>query len=121
VWHKWCQQQVDRGNPVRTAIGWRRKLYGEENRVQVFSNNVVQGSCAGIMKCAMGSIHQQLPAGAKIVAVIHDELLCECRIEDAEEVLGIVVGEMEDAARPMVGDAVVLKAEGGIVASWGDK
>lgn len=121
VWHKWCQQQVDRGNPVRTAIGWRRKLYGEENRVQVFSNNVVQGSCAGIMKCAMVSIHQQLPAGAKIVAVIHDELLCECRIEDAEEVLGIVLGEMEDAARPMVGDAVVLKAEGGIVASWGDK
>ena len=121
VWHRWCQQQVDRGNPVRTAIGWRRKLYGEENRVQIYSNNVVQGSCAGIMKCAMVSIHRALPAGARIVAVVHDELLCECRIEDAEEVLGIVVGEMEEAARPMVGDAICMKAEGGIVLSWGDK
>lgn len=121
VWHRWCQQQVDRGNPVRTAIGWRRKLYGDENRVQIYSNNVVQGSCAGIMKCAMVSIHQQLPAGARIVAVIHDELLVEAPVADAEEVLGIVVGEMEEAARPMVGDAICMKAEGGIVTSWGDK
>jgi DNA polymerase I-like protein with 3'-5' exonuclease and polymerase domains len=120
-WHRWCQKQVDAGAPVRTAIGRRRKLYGEENRVQIFANNTIQGGCADIMKAAMVSIFHQLPAGAQLVACVHDEVLCESRIEAADEVLGIVVGEMQDAAIPIVGTAVTMKAEGGVVCSWGEK
>ena len=120
-WHRWCQQQVDIGNPVRTAIGRRRSLYGEENRVQIFANNTIQGGCADIMKAALVSIYRGLPPGASLVACVHDEVLCECRIELADEVLGLVVGEMQDAAVPIVSDAVVMKAEGGVVRSWGEK
>lgn len=121
VWHRWCQRQVDAGNPVRTAIGRRRALYGEENRVQIYANNTIQGGCADIMKAALIGIYRNLPQNATLVACIHDEVLCECCIEQAEEVLGLVIGEMQDAAVPIVSDAVVMKAEGGIVRSWGEK
>jgi DNA polymerase-1 len=121
LWHRQCQRFVDQGVPVRTAIGRRRELYGEENRVQVFANNTIQGGCADIMKAALVSIYRALPASAKLVATVHDEVLCECPEDVAEEVLGIVVGEMQDAAIPVIGDVVWMKAEGGIVRSWGEK
>jgi DNA polymerase I-like protein with 3'-5' exonuclease and polymerase domains len=121
LWHRQCQRFVDQGVPVRTAIGRRRELYGEENRVQVFANNTIQGGCADIMKAALVSIYRVLPASAKLVATVHDEVLCECPEDVAEEVLGIVVGEMQDAAIPVIGDVVCMKAEGGIVRSWGEK
>ncbi len=106
---------------MRTAIGRRRKLFGEENRVQIFANNTIQGGCADIMKAAMVSIFHQLPTGAHLVACVHDEVLCECCMEVADEVLGLVVGEMQDAAIAIVGTAVTMKAEGGVVRSWGEK
>lgn len=121
TWHRWCQKQVDAGTPVRTAIGRRRALYGEENRVQIFANNTIQGGCADIMKAALVSIYHSLPSAATLVACVHDEVLCECCIDQAEEVLGLVIGEMQDAAVPIVSDAVVMKAEGGVVRSWGEK
>ena len=121
AWHRRCQQKVDAGIPVRTAIGRRRRLFGEENRVQIFANNTIQGGCADIMKSALVSIYRGLPAGADLVATIHDEVLCVSCINDAETVLGLVIGEMEDAARPFVGSAVTMKAEGGGVTSWADK
>ena len=121
AWHRRCQQQVDAGSPVRTALGRRRRLFGDENRVQIFANNTIQGGCADIMKSALVSIYRGLPAGAELVATIHDEVLCTMRITDAESVLGLVIGEMEDAARPFVGSAVTMKAEGGLVTSWADK
>lgn len=120
-WHRWCQKQVDAGSPVRTAIGRRRFLYGDENRVQIFANNTIQGGCADVMKAALVSIYRALPHGSKLVACVHDEVICNVCIKDAEEVLGVVLGEMQDAAVPIVGDAVVMKAEGGIVQSWGEK
>ena len=121
AWHRRCQQQVDAGSPVRTALGRRRRLFGDENRVQIFANNTIQGGCADIMKSALVSIYRGLPAGAQLVATIHDEVLCTSCISDAEAVLGLVIGEMEDAARPFVGSCVTMKAEGGLVSSWADK
>lgn len=120
-WHQFCQRQVEKGSPVRTAIGRRRELFGDENRVQIFSNNTIQGGCADIMKAALISIHYQLPKGARLVATVHDEVLVECLPEQGDEVLGIVIGEMEDAATPLLRGAVTMKAEGAVVSSWAGK
>lgn len=120
-WHRGCQRSVDQGVAVRTAIGRRRELFSDENRVQIFANNTIQGGCADIMKAALISIYEALPEGAQLLATVHDEVLCECEPHQAEEVLGIVLGEMQDAATPLVGDVVVMRAEGGVVTSWGDK
>ena len=120
-WHALCQQKVYIGGPVNTASGRLRFLYGADNRVQIFANTLIQGGCADIMKCALVEIDRRLPVGARLIACVHDEVLCESPKDIADEVLGIVLGEMQDAAVPFVGELVTMKAEGGVYDSWGGK
>jgi DNA polymerase I-like protein with 3'-5' exonuclease and polymerase domains len=121
VWHEACQERAMKNSPVTTVIGRRRKLFGEENRLTTQANNQVQGTSADIMKAALVEIHSKLPTGAFLVATVHDEVIVECREEQGEEVLAIVLREMEDAAKPMLGDCIRIQAEGGVLQSWGDK
>ena len=120
-WHKACQKRAMSGEPVRTVIGRRRKLFGDENRLTVQANNEVQGTSADIMKAALIEIHRQLPPKAYLVACVHDEVIVECDEADGEAVLAIVLREMEAAAVPMLGSGIRIRAEGGVLASWGDK
>lgn len=120
-WHEKCQRLVDAGEPVRTRIGRRRILKGEDARVTVFANSWVQGTSADIVKCALVSIHDALPEGAFVAAQCHDEILVECDEEQGEEVLALMLQEMEHAAVPILGTAVRLTASGGVFKNWGDK
>lgn len=120
-WHERCQKLADAGEPVRTKIGRRRKLFGDDNRLTTQANNVVQGTSADIMKAALVEIHSQLPVGAFLVATVHDEVLVECDEADGDSVLAMVLREMEEAAVPVLGDGIRINAEGGALRSWGDK
>jgi DNA polymerase-1 len=120
-WHDYCSAMAMRGEPVRTRIGRRRLLFGEDNRLTTQANNVVQGTSADIMKAALIEIHRQLPPEAYLVATCHDEVIAECREEDGEALLEIVLREMEQAAIPILGDGIRIVAEGGVLTSWGDK
>jgi len=58
----------------------------------------VQGLCADMLKIAMASLFLILePRGVKLVNCIHDELVFECKTEEAEEIGGIIKAEMEKA------------------------
>lgn len=120
-WHQDCDRRAIREEPVRTVIGRRRKLFGEDNRLTTQANNIVQGTCADIMKAALVMIYRQLPETAFLVAVVHDEVLVECDEIDGDKVLDLVTTEMEAAAVPILGSAVAFTAEGGVLQSWGDK
>lgn len=120
-WHKLCQARALDSEPVRTIIGRRRLLFGDENRLTVQANNVVQGTSADITKAALVSIHRALPSSAFLVATCHDEILVECDEADAEGLAAMVIREMEEAAIPMLGTGIRIKAEGGVLTSWGDK
>ena len=119
-WHRLCDEKARNGEPVRTLIGRRRYLYGDENRLTTQANNVVQGSCADAMKAAMVEVHRRLPPAARVVAVVHDELIVECDASDAEGVKALVEREMEEACVPIFGDAVRFVGEGGVGATWAD-
>lgn len=120
-WHRQCQDAAMRGEPVRTRIGRRRLLYGDDNRLTTQANNVVQGTSADIMKMALVEIHRQLPPEAYLVATCHDEVIAECREQDAPALLELVLREMEEAAVPVLGTGIRIVAEGGVLSSWGDK
>jgi DNA polymerase-1 len=120
-WHQLCQAKAMKGDPVRTIIKRRRLLFGDENRLTVQANNVVQGTSADITKAALIAIHRALPARAFLVATVHDEILVECEEADAEGIAEMVIREMEEAAVPMLGKGIRIKAEGGVLTSWGDK
>jgi len=79
-------------------------------------NMPLQGTAADMMKLAMISIHKKLPADAKLILQIHDELIVECKLELAEAVAQLVSAEM------IAVHAFAVPIEVGIKTgtSWGD-
>lgn len=120
-WHAECDARSEAQDQVRTVIGRRRYLYGDDNRLTTQANTEVQGCGADIIKSALVGIQNRLPHDAYLVATVHDEVLVECAEVDAQTVLGIVLFEMESAAIPILGTKVAITAEGGILSSWGQK
>ncbi len=103
-----CVEQAKRDGYVTTITGRRRQIpeikssnynmrsFGERAAM----NMPLQGSAADIMKIAMLKVDEALrKAGlkSKIVLQIHDELIVDCFIEEAEDVKRIVVEQMESA------------------------
>jgi DNA polymerase I-like protein with 3'-5' exonuclease and polymerase domains len=121
-WHEKCEGRAVAGDDVRTVIGRRRYLAEKDNKVTTQANNVVQGTGADIAKAALIEIHRRLGRyeGAKLVATVHDSFLVECRPQDAEEIKSMMLAEMEDAGRSILGDKVRLTGEGGFGPSWGE-
>lgn len=119
-WHRECQKRCDAGAHMQTVIGRRRYLFGTDNRLTTQANNLVQGTGADIAKAAMVEIHRKLPPSARLVAAVHDSFLVECDEGDGRNVLALMLREMEDAGRSILGDVVPLRGEGGVGSSWGD-
>ena len=73
-------------------------------------NTPIQGTAADIMKIAMINVYRKLKEEnlkSKIVLQVHDEMMLEVPLEEAEEVKKIVKTEMESAAKlnvPLVAD-----------------
>lgn len=63
-------------------------------------NTPIQGTAADIMKIAMINVHKELLGRnlkSKIVLQVHDEMMIEAPMEEAEEVKEIVKAQMESA------------------------
>ena len=65
-------------------------------------NTPIQGTAADIMKIAMINVFERLKKEkleAKIVLQVHDELIIECKKEQAEKVGSLLKEEMENAVK----------------------
>ena len=73
-------------------------------------NTPIQGTAADIMKIAMINVYNQLnnkKLKSKIVLQVHDEMMIEAPIEEADEVKKIIKNEMESAIAlkvPLIAD-----------------
>ena len=80
-------------------------------------NTPIQGTAADIIKIAMNrvskALEEKLPS-AKLVMQVHDELICECDINDKDLCASILKSEMEAAASL----SVPLLAEVGFGNDW---
>ncbi len=91
--------EIHAANAVQRGFGER-----------IAMNSPVQGSAADIMKLAMNAVHKELKErGLKsaIVLQVHDELLVEAPLEEADEVSAILKEKMESAcslAVPLVAE-----------------
>ena len=81
---------------------------------RVAVNMPIQGTAADILKRAMIDIHGQLPPAARMILTVHDELLFEVPMTDADEVAAFVRERMEHAASL----AVPLTVDVGIGPNW---
>ena len=92
---------------AETLFGRRRELFelASPNRnVRSFGeraamNTPVQGTAADIIKLAMVQVARRLEEGgyrARLILQVHDELVVECPISEADDVSALVQSTMED-------------------------
>lgn len=86
---------------------------------RVAMNTPIQGTAADIMKIAMVSMYNKLKESnydAKIILQVHDELMIECKKEEAEDVAKMLTECMESAIKM----SIPLKVEAEIADNWYD-
>ena len=112
---------------VTTVFGRRRyipELSGQNKTLRAFGervamNSPIQGTAADIIKIAMIKVNKRLRESgidARLILQVHDELLVEANRGCADEALGILREEMENAVKL----SVPLDVEVGVGDTWYD-
>jgi DNA polymerase-1 len=103
---------------VKNWFGRRRRVSGRTPReVRQAQNFIIQSTAADMAKTAMVRLYESLPEGARLIAMVHDEFIVECRTELAEEVRSLMVSAMQAAPEGFI---VPMVVEAKIAGNWGD-
>jgi DNA polymerase I len=117
-WHKSVKMSKER---VTRTLGGRKHRWRETASVTGLYNWPVQGTAADIVKQAMADlIHNLKESSAKIVGMVHDEIILETRNEEALETAKILKETMEEAGARLLRRVPVL-AETSIAVNWAEK
>jgi DNA polymerase-1 len=87
------------------------------------SNFPVSSTASDICLTALMGIHEEFKRRkiAKILLMVHDSILSECRVEDAPEVEQIMQRHMEAAPVKVIPDCTVpFKVDSHVGLRWGD-
>ena len=121
AWHRKSEQELKYTNKQRTLCGRRFVWKDIPPSFTVFINRQVQGTAADIAKIALGELSSALKkSGAKIIAMIHDEIIIEAPEANAAETARILQQIMEAAGREALKQVPVV-AEARIADSWAEK
>lgn len=122
------ERVIKRRGYVMSLYGRRRRVRGRTPReIRQAQNFIIQSSAADLCKQALVDVYLSLPEtgrfnallGDGINAMIHDELIVECRDDRAEQVRDLVV-EMMTRTPDFVKFKVPIKVDAHIVDRWGD-
>jgi DNA polymerase I-like protein with 3'-5' exonuclease and polymerase domains len=121
------QWQVQEGNKttkaVTTALGRRRMLVGFNDKYTTRINTQVQGTAGDIAKLAIRRLWREIcqaPGGeAKLIAMVHDEIVLEVRAEAAEHWSQVLKRCMEEAGAEICKEVPIV-AEVSTGATWAD-
>jgi DNA polymerase I-like protein with 3'-5' exonuclease and polymerase domains len=122
-WHKKSDARSlnPANNSTRTLFG--RLLLAQHNatwkRFTMFTNYVVQGGTADVIKLAIVRIAALLPADVHLVIMAHDELVYDCPGGLAEEVKELVKSEMIAAFVQIMGTDVPCEVDIQVLSNWG--
>ena len=108
---------------VRTVLGRRRLIPKDADAWQRFTalvNTPVQGGCADGMKRALVLIASRLPAGARLISTVHDEVIVESPEADAEAVCAVVRESMISSMTELF-PQVPIEVEAGVCERWSEK
>lgn len=89
-------------------------------RFTALANTPVQGGSADGMKRAMLRIHQELPAEARMISTVHDELIVEAPEDVASSVCDQVRSVMCEAMSDLF-PSVPIVVEAHVCEHWGEK
>ncbi|CBN53536.1 MULTISPECIES: bifunctional 3'-5' exonuclease/DNA polymerase [Kamptonema] len=102
---------------IRT-IGGRRRRWAKKPRLSELLNHPVQGTSADMLKVAIARLFKLLPkTGAKLIAVVHDEILLECPQTTLKRTSCILKKVMVEAGELYL-QQVPVEVEVKIASSW---
>lgn len=103
---------------VRNWFGRRRRVSGTTGReVRQAQNFIIQSTAADMAKTAMIKLHKLLPVGSRLIAMIHDEFIVECRKDLAIDIQSLMAETMQTTPE---GFTVPMLVEVNAGDSWGD-
>lgn len=122
--YTWQQQEGSRTTPaVMTALGRRRMLVGFNDKYTTRINTQVQGTAGDIAKIAISLLWQHLCVApvnqAKLIAMVHDEIVLEVREEHKEKWAAVLKRSMELAGESVC-EKVPIVAEVSHGSTWAD-
>ena len=98
-----------RALPELKSSNFNTRSFGE----RVALNMPIQGTAADIIKLAMVNVYNRLKAEgleSKLILQVHDELICECPVHEAQRAAELLSEEMSGAAKlsvPLTVDAKI--------------
>ena len=122
--YAWQQSEgTKRTKAVQTALGRRRMLVGFNDKYTTRINTQVQGSAGDIAKIAIQKLWREIqkaPSGeAKLIAMVHDEIVLEVKEEAIERWSETLKRCMEDAGAQIC-KQVPIVAEVAWGPTWAD-
>lgn len=119
--------QTEQGNmttqAVLTKLGRRRFLVGYNDKYTTRINTQVQGTAGDIAKLAIRRLWREIcasPMGeARLIAMVHDELVLEVREEEVTKWEGVLKASMEAAGKEVC-ELVPVVAEVSSGETWAD-
>lgn len=117
-WHH--ETSMNKESEIRTLGGRLRRWDNRPSLMQLL-NTPVQGTGADILKRALNLLYGALAnTGARILAVVHDEIILEVPVSNASQVATILKYTMEKAGIEFIKKVPVV-AEVRISDSWAEK
>lgn len=104
----------------RTVLG-RRRLWSKDTKplLNEMLNNPIQGVSADITKLALAILFKPLSrTGARLVCVVHDEILIECPLEKVSSVKAMLEKCMVRAGNKFL-SPIPCQVEINVIESWG--
>lgn len=118
-------ENVIKDREAKTASGRRMRLFFDETDREKTSaarrngvNMPIQGTSADILKRALRKLHDGLAGtNAKLVNIVHDEIIIECDADEASEFAQKLTTAMTDAGRDFL-TKVSVSADVRIADNW---
>jgi DNA polymerase I len=124
AWHEECWRKA-KNNMAEARTIYGRLLRAQADtawaRFNLWTEYVVSGSCADLLKAAMVRIASILPSDVHLVATVHDELIYDAPLDLAEQYCGMIRMAMEEVFVEMFGHGVPIEVEAKVCTNWGEK
>lgn len=111
------ERKVRERGYIKNWYGRRRRVSGRTSReVRQAQNFIIQATAADMAKTAMVRLHNALPDGARLIAMVHDEFIVECQTDQAEAVRDLMTETMQTTPDGFI---VPMPVEAKIGSNWG--
>ncbi len=118
AWHKRIGDT--RPTEERSLMG-RKFIFSRDSGLSGLYNTPVQGTAADIAKAALGALAKSLRGTqVHIIAAVHDEILLECRMEQAAWASALLKDTMERAGNAVL-KGIPCTADSTIADAWDGK